>query len=297
MAYIISRPLGGACGIGHQFCTWLPAWLLSHKYGLKFVHAPFCGDVVAVHGGYPTRVWENFLNFGYSEITEKELPKDIERIHIPKIPWELDSWYDTTVDHPGFKDIILKYKDRDVLLECAKDQFIAMDWESLNIQKLRNRYWMARKENPIKSDFHHRDINVVIHIRRADVTEHGRYKVRWVGNDVYQHIIDQIKEFFVNEPLQFHIFSDAKSPDEFSSIIGNGNIKFSLWGSDSLISFHHMAMADILVTGQSSFSSLAGHMSTKIKLVRPWSPFWDNFPKQQSFIEVEQDGSFNKEML
>lgn len=292
--YIISRPWGGSCGIGHQFLNWVVAWSLANCYGLRFVHAPFCGDVLEPQIDVEVKHWEKFLGFGAGEIKESQL-SNVHRVQLPLLPWGKDKWDTINCHNPIWKDIIKRHKnDENVLLECAQNQFMRIDWPYLQSQTLKVRYWKARENKPIIHTFPGGRLNVAIHIRRGDVSATSRAKARWVPNSVYVTIINQIRELYGDRAL-FHIYSDgvsrqlreiARMPDVVMHIREN---IFS--------TFHHMVISDILVTGQSSLSSLAGHLCDNIKLVKPWAPFWERFPKNEKFITVNPDGSFDLEKL
>ncbi len=293
--YIISRPWGGSCGIGHQFENWVVAWSLANCYGLKFVHAPFCGNFLEPQIDVAVKHWERFLGFGAGEIREHQLP-DIRRVQLPLLPWGKDSWDTIDCDNPTWKDIIERHKDdENILLECAKNQFMRIDWPYVQSQTLKERYWKAREDNPpIPVVFDKSRMNVAIHIRRGDVSATSRAKARWVSTNVYVTIINQIKELHGNHVL-FHVYSDAVV-NQLQEIAQIPDVVMHL-REDIFSTFHHMVIADILVTGQSSLSSLAGHLCDNIKLVRPWAPFWERFPDGEKFITVNPDGKFNVEKL
>ena len=293
MAYIISRPWGGTCGVGHQFFNWLAGYLLANRYDLTFVHSPFLGG--SPHMGYndfTDKRWEKFLGFGKGFITEEQLSPNIKRITLPRVAWDEATWNTVICDHSAWRDTIEQHRDEDILFECSKDQFIALGWQYLDINKLRENYWYARSLSPIMSNFDNDKVNIAVHIRRGDVTEKGRYKVRWVADCVYQNVMDQIRKVFLD--TIFHIYSDGAWRD-LSKFQNDDVILHSQ--EDVFSTFHHMIIADVLVTGQSMFSALAGHLCDGVKLARAWSPHFSNFPIGQKFVEVDNDGNFSLEQL
>lgn len=303
MSYIISRPLGGSCGIGHQFHNWQVAWLLSNHYDIKFVHAPFCGTLIEPQIDTPVEQWEKFLGFGKTEILEQELPKNIKKIQLPHIDWTIEpdefdhlsqTWGQVTCFHPIWREIIEKNVHNLVLFECYKHQFIQVDWKDMRSNILRERYSQSFHYQNVKNLFDNTKINVAIHIRRGDITENGRYKVRWVGDDVYLNIITKLSDLYKNNII-FHIYTDG-TIQQFNRFKGLNNTILHI-KENIFQTFHSMVIADILVTGQSSFSSLAGHICGGIKLARPWCPYWSNFPSNQKFIEVGRNGEFNEQCL
>lgn len=294
MSYIISRPHGGMCGIGHQFHNWLSAWLLSDCYNLQFVYAPFLGKTTQLQINIPVEQWNKFLGFGVDELYESQLPDNIKRIQLPYIHWDESSWYDVVCEHPQWKNIILNHKDENVLFECQTNQFIGLGWQYLRSNLLRAKYKKKCQIYPLSSYFDKNKINVAIHIRRGDVNESGDFKVRWVSINVYINVIKQIQKIYGDKVI-FHIYSDEDT-SEFSVLTQFHNMILHL-DENVFDTFHHMVMADILMPGQSSFSVLAGHLCENIKLARAWSPYWSHFPDNQKFITVEANGNFNIELL
>jgi hypothetical protein len=119
------------------------------------------------------------------------------------------------------------------------------------------------------------------------VTKDGKYKVRWVDDDVYLNVIRQMRNLYDNPT--FHIFSDGY-PKHLAIFAQNDVIIHPR--KNVLDTFHHMVCADILMPGQSMFSTLAGYLCNGIKIARPWSPHWSNFPKTNEFVEVNMLGNF-----
>ncbi len=119
------------------------------------------------------------------------------------------------------------------------------------------------------------------------MTRTGRYKVRWVPDSVYLNIIRQIRRQYNN--AFFNIFSDGTNDQLLTFVADDTAIRCK---ENVLRTFHHMVCADILMPGQSMFSVLAGYLCDGIKIGRPWSPHWFNFPKTNGFIEVNAEGDF-----
>jgi len=311
MSYIISRPWGGACGVGHQFHNWLAGWLLAKRYNLTFVHSPLCGRHIQNQIDSPVELWERFLGLGIGEVRAEDIDINTQVVQLPKIIWDECDWETCSVDHPSIKTLINHYDKDEVVFECARDQFFVTDWSLLNSNVLRNKFEQAlsmirsdRQEG--KKDLYgnidttkkDNKIHVAIHIRRGDVTENGRYKVRWVPTDVYMNIMNQIAFLYGSENVHFHIFSDETNGLKFMMMTLMGcKVDMQLWGSNVFESFVQMVNADILVTGQSMFSVLAGHLCDNVVLARPWSPHWNNFPDNGKFIEVQSNGDFETQKL
>lgn len=310
MSYVISRPWGGHCGVGHQFYNWVVAWQLANYYDLKFVHAPIIGTSPSQgYNDFTDKRWEQFLNLGHSEIIESQLPCDIRKIKLPELPWKEDLWIHHTCDNELWARIIKEHKNDNVLFECARNQFMRLDQSCLQHHRLRAKYWEARQKYPMPCMFDTTKLNVAIHIRRGDITPNSNAKDRWMNMAIYTNIIYQIRNLDGNNAI-FHIYSDGTRKD-LAELIDLPNIVLHLQ-EDVFDTFHHMVMADVLVIGKSSFSALAGHLQNKVKIVQSWSsindtpkslkrsvgPFiWENFPDHEYFVPMNDTGQIDIDLL
>lgn len=309
MTYIVSRPWGGHCGIGHQFCNWMVAWQLANHYDLQFVHAPFCGEVIEQQIDIPVKLWENFLNLGQNEISESQLPSDINKVKLPMLPWEQNLWLQHTCDNRVWQQIIDRHRLDNVLFECAKNQFMRPDPVCLQYDVLRDKYWKARRRNPVECYFDAAKLNIAIHIRRGDISPDSSTKDRWIDLRVYVNIINQISNSWGNRAV-FHIYSDG-TPENFTELTNLPNVVLHLW-EDVFITFHHMIVSDVLVIGRSSFSALAGHLHNKVKIIQSWDsipdvphsfkrsigPFnWEYPPDNDRFITMDNTGRLDVDLL
>lgn len=309
MAYIISRPWGGHCGIGHQFLNWVVAWQLAKHYDLKFVHAPFCGDILEPQIDVPVREWEEFLGFGIGEIQESQLPDRIQRVELPELPWKQNLWLNYICNNNIWKQVIEEHIDNNVLFECVQNQFMRLDPSCLQHDILRIRYWQARQKRSIRCVFDSTKLNVAIHIRRGDVSPNNKAKDRWANTKIYTNIVNQILQCYKN-PVVFHIYSDGTKED-IGTLADLPNTVLHL-KEDVFDTFHHMVLSDVLVVGKSSFSALAGHLQDKIKIVQSWNSIadhpqslkrsiglfiWEHFPDQEHFVPMDDIGKFDVNCL
>lgn len=309
MTYIISQPWGKHCGIGHQFHNWVVAWQLACHYDLKFVHAPFCGDITEPQISVPVKFWENFLNFGQDEIRESQLPSGVRKIELPLLPWKQNLWLQNTCYNEIWKRIIEEHRDDNVLFECARNQFMRPDPFCLQHHILRTRYWEARRKHHIPCIFDTTKLNVAIHIRRGDVTFDSSAKDRWMSIGAYVNVINQIRNLWGNHAV-FHIYSDGTRKN-LEGLVDLPGVILHLQ-EDVFSTFHHMVVADILVIGKSSFSALAGHLCSKIKIVQSWNSIadipkslkrsvglftWENFPDDEHFVAMDDTGKLDIDCL
>lgn len=309
MAYIISRPLGGSCGVGHQAHNWLVAWQLAYHYDLQFVHAPFCGNHTEPQIDVPVKFWEDFLGFGQNEIEESQLSKHIQHIKLPFLPWKQNLWLNNTCDNTIWKQTIEQHCADNVLFECSKNQFMRLDQPGLQHHILKAKYWEAQRKQPRMSIFDNAKLNVAIHIRRGDIIPGTSTQDRWADIGIYINIINQIHTLCGNCAV-FHIYSDGTHED-LKELIGLPNIVLHL-REDVFNTFHHMIIADIFVIGKSSFSALAGYLCNNIKIVQSWNsipdhppslrrsvgPFtWEHLPNNQHFVSMDNTGKLDMNRL
>ena len=136
-------------------------------------------------------------------------------------------------------------------------------------------------------------INVAVHIRRCsmhkniDLSSH-HYNIdikntktellssvseRFLTDDYYLNIIEEIKLKYYTKPIKIHIFSEGKKED-FKNFDNTSYIQFHLNESISN-TFSNLVHADILVTSASSFSYVAALLSTNIIYAKT---FWHRNP-------------------
>ena len=286
-SYIISRPWGGSCGIGHQFLNWIVAPILANKYNLQYIYSPFIGNHTESQIYIPVKQWDKFLNFGHNCLDVHEIPKGLSVIELPLIPWEETTWYDTKWDHTKWKNILHQFRDPEVVFVCATNQFISIDWDFFHQHTLRDKYWLKHQ----RCDTLDRNVlNVAMHIRRGDVTDGGRYKQRWINMSTYVKIIDAISDIYRNDII-FHIFSEGAQKD-FQELYQYENMVFHL-NENMIVNFHEMVSCDVLVTGRSAVSILAGYISPNLKIAEMWSPAWQSFPDTHEFVQVDYNGNLD----
>lgn len=160
------------------------------------------------------------------------------------------------------------------------------------IQNLRNKYH-TKPHYAKKSYFEPEVYNIAIHIRRDDATINNN---RFLSLDFYQNIFRQIQEVFKYENYEFHIYSSGKTKEmnqireTFSQL--TKQVKFHL-NESAMEAIHHMAIADILVTGHSSFSDWAGFLSHNVKLYHPHFHMFNL--DETEWIKVDDQGNFNQD--
>lgn len=292
--YLISNMWGGepgnAPGVGHEFRLWLTGYTLAQYYNCIFVHDPFCGSHTQTWDGVgrldiPVEQWESFLNFGNNELKITDLPSDIPIINLSKFP--------TGQPVSRWADIITSHQKSDILFKCPFNQFIQMDWNIYAHNRFKAKYWEQRTKQPVPSHFVSGKTSVAVHIRRCDVTPQ-RYPDRYLPNTYYKKVLEQIREVYPD--AEIHIYSDAKTINEFSNLAQIPNIAFHLQ-TNIFETFQALVSADILVTGIGSFSILAAYISNGIKITTEWNNGWNNFPTEQHIVPVTKQGNLSVQLL
>ncbi len=280
---------GNAGAIGHQFRNWLTGYKIAQHYGLTFAHSPFSGSHTQVQIDVPVERWEPFLNFGEGEVQRKDL-KDVEVVKLPRKPWD-----QSRVNHPDIANLIKRHDGKsNVLFECPDNQFMPVDWGIFADNRFRNKYWEARRLQPITTSLDPGRISVAVHIRRGDVTQQ-RYPDRYLSNSFYAKVLDNLVGC-IDVLYDIHVFSEGNA-DEFRELYHLPGIQFHL-NTDVFRTFHAMVSADIFVTGVGSFSILAAHLSKGIIVTKPWNLYWTNFPTENTnIVPITKDGNISFELL
>ena len=105
--YLTARPHPYA-GIGHQMANWIAGYWFANLFDLKFAHYPFANQA-----------WEEFLNFGYNEISIHKLIKEesYKKIRLPLFNESNNKEVERT------RKIINSYQEKKVIFICEQDQF------------------------------------------------------------------------------------------------------------------------------------------------------------------------------
>lgn len=122
-------------------------------------------------------------------------------------------------------------------------------------------------------------LNIAIHIRRGDVLQLNE-EPRDKPASFYDDIIAKLKKRY-SQPKRIHVYSQITEAnrDEFTPWANDPEIQLHA-DEDVFLSLYHMIHADVLVTGCSSFSLVAGLYSTNPVFYVPYAhkplPRWAN---------------------
>jgi hypothetical protein len=106
-----------------------------------------------------------------------------------------------------------------------------------------------------KSPFNKDIFNIAIHIRKFNKCDNRTSSMAPYTNQYYVELINTVKEFFIDKNILFHIYSQG-TLEEFNELKME-SVLFHL--NESIQdTFNGFLFADLLVTGPSSFSYVAG---------------------------------------
>ena len=140
--------------------------------------------------------------------------------------------------------------------------------------------------------------NVAVHLRRGDITPNStRYppeiwQARWAADSEYLSVVEQVEAVLPSADI--HFFSVLEKPwTESDFDIFSSKAKHSVHlGGDDVSDWAHMAKADVLIMGPSSFSLVAALFNPKCVLN------FKHFGKSKLSDWIEHDrGSFSMEAL
>jgi hypothetical protein len=260
MKYIIPKIVEGGnesderSSCGHSFYNWLTSYLISDlSPDIEFIHSPLKKS---------SKRFENILNLGknFKNINDIKPSKTVtiktfDFGNDGNVNYEL---FNKRVDNLMF--IIGKEPDNTLFIMGDASQFPGLMVEkSEHISDILSECYI----NPHKYGYDNNYTNVAIHIRRGDINKE-KHQTRWEENDHYISIIKEINEKIKN--VKFHIFSEGVIGDfqEFNDY----NCNIILNGSD-LLTLDGFVKSDILVTGQSTFSTMVAYMNKGIIIYTP----------------------------
>lgn len=219
-------------GAGSMAMRYVSVMTASCKYGRTYIHTPF-RRVGHVPAGVDSQEWT--------------------------LRWEefFNLGVDEIRDHPA-KTFTWCYR------EVSGEDIGLIDWI------FRDKYHDSPK--PETSWYSEAEWNVAIHVRRGDAL-HPKHRVRITSNGAVARILRAVAARCTNpegKPLRLHVMSEGK-PGDFAFVEELG-IPCSLHLDECPFStFHHLVMADTLITAKSTFSYFAGVLNPGQVF---YEPFW-----------------------
>lgn len=300
--YIAQIPNQGA-GIGHQMANYNCGLHLALKYGVGHAYVPFVD-----------KDWDRFLGFEQNELTVKDLKRQGYKVKkMPSI---------SIMGHDMLDAIVAYYKQsgQKVILLTQIDEFYAKQYGVIPYIKRKFEEAEARKDddkllgdhaevllhkNSSKgedsvseqaNDNNHRlegvdFINIAVHIRRGDINSgqvsgDKQLTMRWLSNEYYEKVLDQVVSKLEDKKINLFIFSQGDKKD-YESYEKYGQVYYCL-DMSPMESFIHMVRADILITSKSSFSYKPALLSDGIRICP--KGFWHGYPDDEKWIVAEEDG-------
>lgn len=248
MKYIKSQPHPQA-GLGHQFHNWALGYIISKKFNCEFIHTKL---TPRIRNGSKPQTWDDFLNIGKGlktkvKVTNNVLLPKIELGHKPKFN------PDTAYRNLSKWEKIIKNSPEGTMFKLPVNHYIGVLSEEIyeHSEHLKSCYWEGKEIY----DFGNNKTNVVVHIRRGDVSKKGNTN-RWLELSDYKKQIEYIRKKY--DKVKFHILSEG-NVNEFN-VIKSDDVNLYINHGD-LQSFNMMCSSDILITGLSSFSILASYLT------------------------------------
>ena len=257
---------GTNSSFGHMVYNYITGLLFSKEMGMQFVHCDL--------SGYAER-FNSILNL-------KNNFKTVDQLPIKKI---------VKIDKYNFReDLAIERCANEIRSHAEQGILFRIDFDKGNLfpgRLIKDSEWLVEvfsnlyfKNNNKLEIFKPSHENICVHIRRGDITE-SRNPDRWETEEYYTSIIDKLDK---KENVKFFIISDGV-PGNFTHIrqkyddlniiqlssfhnsnesifnqIFDSKYNLILGGKDTEI-FHMFSQSDVLVTGQSSFSTLCSYIN------------------------------------
>lgn len=272
--YMSAVPNPGA-GIGHQMANWNAGYWFAKQFNLPFAHISFS-----------KKSWEDFLGFGYNEVTVKQLvnSKGYKKIKIPLFDEKNNDEVSRT------KKIIESFKGSKVIFICELDQAYQAQY---GVKKyIQNKFFNSSIRKNDKKIYKPSSFNIALHIRRGDIIQkdlkNPNLTMRWLNNDYFFNVLESIFNFLkTKKEIHIYLFSQGKIND-FTEFKKFDNIHFCL-DMSAQDSFLHMVYADLLITSKSSFSYKPALLNKGIKVVP--KNFWHSYPKSKNWFLADNFGN------
>lgn len=233
-------------GAGAQALGIISALLLADATGCRYFHSPFAtmahapGDRAAW-----AAQWERFLNLGRGEARVPPRARLIPAIDLVRDP--------TACDRPDSVLAASYYHWAGFQTPEALDRLS---------RRLRRKYQGSRK-SAIPS---HRgppgSLTAAIHVRRGDVTaDHPVLRRFYTQDEPILETMRAIRSAARRLGRDVHVNLYSEGPEEMFRAFAAAGCRLRL-DSDAFTAFHNLVRADILVQAKSSFSYVAGLIST-----------------------------------
>ena len=256
-------------GATSQMHRRLSIWAYCKLNNVQYVHTPFFTTEHNYNNDpkFEDR-WETFFNLGDGELSLNEINES-----------ELN--YEPFMSH--------YFNQHGVdLYDNVRDEY-------------REKYFKTEKPKLVYDE---NCLNVAVHVRRGDILGRHRFKQFGLSDEYYIYVMQKLNKELKetsNKEIKFYVFSEYKT--HTNKQLGT-NLETGKWGNYNktlfdnfknldldlelilngcpFSDFHHLIMADILVTSKSFFSYVSALM-TKSKVI---FHDWGNYALPKSYWEV-----------
>ena len=266
-----------SAGFGHGLDIWRNGIINANHFGLEYAYMPMVSET-----------WEEALGFGEREKSIGMLLQEGYReILLP--------YYDLSDEKSIkiIKQIITSYRGEKIIFKNEFEQSSDLEKFMISADYMRRKFWesSARKKDNIM--YSGDEISVAVHIRRGDVNQeqgkkNANIRKRWLDEEYYVNIINEILQMDTKKKLKFYIFSEGKKEDfVLLNNLKDIDMQFCL-DMPATDSFIHMCRADLLIVGLSSFSYDPGLINPALKIAS--DKFWNPYPENGEWIIAEENG-------
>ena len=278
--YLTQCPNKGA-GIGHQLANWNSGLWYSSLFETHYAYSELSSES-----------WNEFFGFFKNEIAARELLESgYKKRCLPYFdsdnPKEVIIVRNIIESYMGYKVVFFLDLDQGYRAQCGTKSILRDKFNSAYSRVSDNLFYDSAY------------INIAVHIRRGDIGGeraqlNQRLKARWLDNNYYANIIEQISYKINNNfKVKIYLFSQGDKK-EFTMFDRYDNLVYCL-DCSAMESFLHMVRADILVMSRSSFSYKPALISDGIIICPPG--FWHEYPEDERWMMVDGDGLLCKDQL
>lgn len=244
---------GRTDGGGAQIAAQISTMIFARSTGLTYAHTPLC-DVAHrpddIPAGEWAASWERFFNLGQGETPASDLIAGGLAIREVRKP------------HRGF---FPRSRTLHQIAHCHKVTDHLPDQWQLIAGDLREKYYSSPKPRLSRPK---RTVSIALHLRRGDVSAHGKHAERFTADDDTLAALDRLVEALGSRKVQVEVYSQGREEDFSAYLARDAALHLD---EDVFTTFHHLATADILFTAKSTFSYLAGVIGGGRVI---YEPFW-----------------------
>jgi len=274
---------GRTDGAGAQALGVVSAWLWAEATGSRYLHTPFTRMAHAPGSKFEWAAkWDAFFNLGRGE---KPVPPNARIIAGEKYLRKPKGWAKRRVVLGSRYFHLREFQTPDALHRLRPI--------------LRAKYYASDKSGLAVHRGPPGSLTVAVHVRRGDVTlDEPRRQPSYTHDEPILKTIESVRAVATSLGRACHVNLFSEGPPEMFGAFAAAGCHLHLDG-DAFEAFHNMVCADILVQAKSSFSYIAGMISTGAMVHEryhdsPSGPFYRHAP---GWIVREDDGTFDPEAL